>query len=319
MIDKNSKIYISGHKGMVGSAMLRLLESRGYKNLIFKTSKELDLRIQKEVDEFIEKESPEYIFHFAAKVGGIKANINYPAEFLYDNIMITANVINAAYKYKVKKLLYLGSSCIYPRKCLQPMKEEYLLTGKLEPTNEGYALAKIVGLKLCEYYNKQYNTNFICLIPPNLYGPNDNFNLDTSHVVAALIRKFYEAKINRLDCVEVWGTGRARREFLYVEDLAEACLCFMNNYEAKNLPTFLNIGYGEDISIEELAEIIKEEVGYNGKIYWNSSCPDGMPQKLLDSSISKKLGWKPKTPLKEGLKKTIKWYKNVYISKAKRV
>ncbi len=319
MIDKNSKIYISGHKGMVGSVMLRLLESRGYKNLIFKTSKELDLRIQKEVDEFIEKEYPEYIFHFAAKVGGIKANINYPAEFLYDNIMIATNVINAAYKYKVKKLLYLGSSCIYPRECLQPMKEEYLLTGKLEPTNEGYALAKIIGLKLCKYYNKQYKTNFISLMPPNIYGPNDNFDLETSHVVAALIRKFIEAKENSLDYVTVLGTGEARREFLYVEDLADACLYFIENYEAKDLPEFINVGYGKDITIKELVRIIGEEVGYKGEVIWDSSFPDGMSQKLLDSSISKKLGWKPKIPLREGLRKTIKWYKNAYISKAKRV
>lgn len=311
MIDKNAKIYISGHRGMVGSAVLRLLEKKGYRNLVLRTSKELDLRRQQAVDNFIKKEKPEYIFHFAAKVGGIKANIDYPAEFLYDNVTITTNVIHTAYKYRIKKLLYLGSSCIYPRECPQPMKEEYLLSGKLEPTNEGYALAKIVGLKLCEYYNRQYQTNFISLMSPNVYGSNDNFSPDTSHVIAALIRKFLEAKMNNLEQVEVWGTGRARREFLYVEDLAEACLYFMNNYEAKNLPTFLNIGYGEDISIEELAEIIKEEVGYNGKIYWSSSYPDGMPQKLLDSTLSRKLGWKPKTPLKEGLRKTINWYQNL--------
>lgn len=308
MIDKNAKIYITGHRGMVGSATVKLLREKGYKNLIFKTSKELDLRNQRETEEFIKKESPEYIFHFAARVGGIKANINYPVEFLYDNIMITTNVIHSAYKYKIKKLLYLGSSCVYPRECPQPMKEEYLLTGKLELTNEGYALAKIIGLKLCEYYNKQYQTNFISLMPPNLYGPNDNFDLKTSHVVAALIRKFLEAKINNLDYVEIWGTGKARREFLYVEDLADACLYFMENYEAKDLPAFINIGCGEDVSIKELVEIIKEEIGYDGKVYWNTSLPDGMSQKLLDSSFSRKLGWEARTPLREGLRKTIEWY-----------
>lgn len=310
MIDKNAKIYISGHGGMVGSAMVSLLSKKGYKNLILRTSKELDLRNQREVEKFMQEEAPEYVFHFAAKVGGIKANISYPAEFLYDNIMIEANVIHTSFKCKVRKLLYLGSSCIYPRNCSQPMKEEYLLTGKLEPTNEGYALAKIVGLKLCEYYNKQFDMNFISLLPPNLYGFNDNFESATSHVVAALIRKFIEAKMNNRNFVEMWGTGTAKREFLYIEDLAEACIHFMNNYEAKDLIPFVNVGYGKDVTIKELAEMIKKEVRYEGGIKWNTSMPDGMPQKLLDIGLAKRLGWGAKTSLNEGIKQTIKWYNN---------
>jgi len=314
MMGKKAKIYISGHAGMVGSAVLKLLKEKGCRNLILRTSKELDLRNQKEVERFMEKEEPEYIFLFAAKVGGIKANIEHPAEFLYDNLMIEANVIHASYKYKVKKLLYLGSSCVYPRNCPQPMKEEYLLNGKPEPTNEGYAIAKIAGLKLCEYYHKQFNSNFISLVPPNLYGPNDNFDPETSHVVAALIRKFVEAKKKNLNSIKVWGTGRARREFLYVEDLAEACIYFMNNYDAKDLPGFVNVGYGNDITIHELAAIIQEQVEYGGKIAWNTSMADGMPQKLLDAHLAKSFGWEPKTSLEEGIKKTIKWYRNEYPS-----
>ncbi len=308
MIDKNAKIYISGHKGMVGTAMVGLLKEKGYRNLILRSSKELDLRDQGRVEGFMEQEKPEYIFLFAARVGGIKANINYSADFLYDNIMIEANVIHASLKYNVKKLLYLGSSCIYPRDCLQPMKEEYLLSGKLEPTNEGYALAKIIGLKSCEYYNKQFGSNFISLMAPNLYGPNDNFDPDTAHVIPALIRKFLAAKSNNSDQVEVWGTGKERREFLYVGDLVQACLYFMENYDARELPDFINVGYSEDISIKELAGIIKEMTGYEGDLRWDPSFPDGMPQKLLDSSLSKKYGWSPRTPLKEGLKKAIEWY-----------
>jgi len=310
MIEKTSKIYIAGHQGMVGSAMLRLLNEKGYSNIIYRTSKELDLRKQNDVQGFIKEKMPDYIFLFAAKVGGIKVNIEHPAEFLYDNLLIEANVINASYKYRVKKLLFLGSSCVYPRECHQPMKEEYLLSGKLEPTNEGYALSKIAGLKLCEYYNKQFKANFICLMPPNLYGPNDNFDVNSSHVIAGLIRKFIEAKVHNLPFVEVWGKGEARREFLYVEDLAEACIHFMNNYNAKDLPSFVNVGYGKDVTIKELAEIIKKEVGYKGKIIWNTSMPDGMPQKLLDIGLGKRFGWEPKTSLEVGIKKTIEWYKN---------
>lgn len=311
-MDKNSKIYVSGHQGMVGRAMLRFLSREGYGNVVVKTSSELDLRRQKEVEDFIKRESPEHIFHFAAKVGGIKANVENPAGFLYDNIMIEVNVINAAHKCKVKKLLYLGSSCVYPRNCPQPMKEDYLLSGKLEPTNEGYALAKIMGLKLCEYYNKQFGTNFISLMPPNLYGPNDNFDFENSHVVAALIRKFIEAKKNNKDSVEVWGTGKARREFLYVDDVAKACFYFMNNCEAKDLGSFVNIGCGRDVSIRELVEIISSSVGYVGNINWDSSLPDGMPQKLLNIALAKKLGFESYVSLEVGIKKTIEWYRNEF-------
>lgn len=311
-MDKNAKIYIAGNTGMVGSSVVRLLKEKGYKNLVLKSIEELDLRNQKLVNEFIEHERPEYIFLFAAKVGGIKANIEYPAEFLYDNLMVESNVINGSHKNGVKKLLYLGSSCIYPRECRQPMKEEYLLSGKLEPTNEGYAIAKIAGLKLCSYYNKQYNTSFISLIPPNLYGPNDNFNPETSHVIAGLIKKFIEAKRSQSKSIELWGTGKARREFLFVEDLADACIYFMEKFDAKDLPEFINVGFGSDVTIKQLAELIKEKVGFEGKIAWNSSFPDGMPRKLMDSNLSKKLGWKAKTSLTEGIAKTIEWYKNKY-------
>lgn len=305
---KNEKIYISGHSGMVGSSLASLLERQGYNKLIFKTHQELDLRNQKKVEKFIKDSSPDYVFLFAAKVGGIKANISYPGDFLYDNLMIESNLIHACLKFKVKKLLYLGSSCIYPRECPQPMKEEYLLTGKLEPTNEGYALAKIAGLKLCEYFNKQFKTNFISLMPPNLYGENDNFNPDTSHVVAALIKKFVDAKNKNLPIVEIWGTGNARREFMYVDDLADACVFFMNNYEAKDLPLCLNIGCGRDVTIKELVELIKGGVGFKGAIVWNTDMPDGMPRKFLDTGLLNKFGWKPKTSLNEGVVKAINWY-----------
>lgn len=307
-MDKNSRIYISGHAGMVGSAVVNLLKEEGYNNLVLKEHRELDLRDKAQVDKFMEKESPEYVFLFAAKVGGIKANMSHPAVFLYDNLMITSNLIHSSYEHKVKKLLYLGSSCIYPRNCPQPMKEEYLLTGKLEPTNEGYALAKIVGLKLCEYFNKEFLTNFISLMPPNLYGPHDNFDPDSSHVVAALIRKFCEAKEKGISDVEIWGTGKARREFLYIGDLADACLYFMNRFDAKEMPPFLNIGYGEDVSIRELAELVKEKSGFRGKIRWNTGMPDGMPQKFLDIIMLKRFGWKAKISLSEGISRTIDWY-----------
>ncbi|MBM3254316.1 MAG: GDP-L-fucose synthase [Candidatus Omnitrophica bacterium] len=309
-MDKNAKIYIAGHTGMVGSSVVRLLKEKGFKNLVLKSIEELDLRNQKLVDEFMAQERPEYVFLFAAKVGGIKANMEYPTEFLYDNLMIESNVINGSYKNGVRKLLYLGSSCIYPRECRQPMKEEYLLSGKLEPTNEGYAIAKIAGLKLCSYYNKQYDTNFISLVPPNLYGPHDNFDPKTSHVISSLIRKFVEAKENNSKSIELWGTGKARREFLFVEDLADACIYFVENYDAKDLPEFINVGFGSDVTIRQLAELIKERTGFEGKIAWNSSFPDGMPRKLMDSNLSKKLGWKAKTSLSEGITKTIEWYKN---------
>jgi GDP-L-fucose synthase len=312
-MDKKSRIFVSGHTGMVGNAMVTLLRKRGYYNLILKTSQELDLRDQAQVSSFMHKEKPEYVFLFAARVGGIQANITHPAEFLYDNIMIESNVIESSYRLGVKKLLYLGSSCAYPRECPQPMKEKYLLTGKPEPTNEGYALAKIIGLKMCEYYNHQHGTNFICLVPPNLYGPRDNFDFENSHVIPSLIRKFVEAKDSGLSSVEIWGSGRARREFLYAEDAALACLFFMKHYDARDLPPFLNIGHSKDLSIKELVKIISAKVGYKGKISWNKAIPDGMPRKLLDSSISRKLLWKPKTTLNNGLGKTISWYREYYL------
>jgi GDP-L-fucose synthase len=309
MIAKDARIYVSGHTGMAGSAMMQLLRKNGYQNLVFRDSKELDLRNQSDVERFMKQEKPEYVFLFAAKVGGIKASIDNPAYFMYDNLMIGANVIHVSFKYNVKKLLYLLCSCVYPKDCPQPMKEEYLLNGKFESTNEGYALAKISGLKLCEYYNKQFGTNFISLMSSNLYGPNDNFDPNASHVIPALIKKFLDAKNNNLDYVEVWGSGKAKREFLYVGDLAQACLYFIENYNAKELPSFINVGCGEDISIAGLVEIIKEMTGYTGSVRWDLSFPSGVPQKLLDNCFCRKLGWSPTTTLKDGLKKTIEWYK----------
>lgn len=307
-MEKNSKIYISGHNGMVGRAVLENLREKGYVNLIFKTSLELDLRNQKAVEEFFETNKPEYIFHFAARVGGIGANIKYPAQFLYENLMINSNVIHAAYKYRVKKLLYLGSSCIYPRESPQPMKEKYLLSGKFEPTNEGYALAKTTGLKLCEFYNKQYGTNFISLVPPNIYGPGNHFGAETSHVIPALIYKFHKAKMDNKRNIKIWGTGSVRREFLFVDDIARACVDFMENIDAKDLSTFINVGVGRDITIKDLVYLIKKIVGFKGEIRYDPSKPDGMPRKLLDVSRINKIGWEPKVSLKEGLRKTYNWY-----------
>ncbi|MEK6833308.1 MAG: GDP-L-fucose synthase [Nanoarchaeota archaeon] len=307
-MDINGKILVTGSDGMVGTALINKLKERGYHNLLLPAFKELDLRNQKDVENFFEKNRPEYIFHIAAKVGGIAANIASPAEFLYDNLIMEANVIESAKKNSVKKLLFLGSSCIYPRECPQPMKEEDLLTGKLEPTNEGYALAKICGLKLCEYYNKQYGTNFINLMPPNIYGINDHFESEKSHVISALITKFVDAKNKESEFVEIWGTGVSRREFLFVEDVADAMIYFMENYSAKEMGPFINIGSGEDISIKELAFLIKELIGYTGNLRFDASKPDGMPKKLLDNSKSANFGWKAKTNLREGLQKTIDWY-----------
>jgi len=271
-MEKDAKIYVAGHRGLVGSAIMRKLDSEGYNNIVHRTSSELDLRRQEDVEEFFKQEKPDYVFLAAAKVGGIKANDIYSADFIYDNIMIQSNVIKAAYENNVDKLLFLGSSCIYPKHCDQPMKEEYLLTGKLEPTNEAYAIAKISGIKMCEHFNKQYETNYISAMPTNLYGPNDNFDLETSHVMPALIRKFHEAKVNNEDEVVIWGTGTPKREFLYVDDLADALLFLMNNYDGDE---FINIGVGEDISIIELANLIKDIVGFEGEIVKDTSKPDG--------------------------------------------
>ena len=346
------KVYVAGHRGLVGSAIKRKLEEKGYTNLVYKSSKELDLRRQKETEAFFEKERPDWVFLAAAKVGGILANNTYKAEFIYDNLAIALNVINSAYKYGVKKLLNLGSSCIYPKFAPQPMKEEHLLTGPLEPTNEPYAIAKISAIKLCRYYNEQYGTNFISVMPTNLYGPNDNFNLETAHVLPALIRKFHLAKLLRQgdfegiakdikkfplgfgldkevnindensvkkvlekigitkDYVLLWGSGEVYREFLYVEDLADACVFLMENYNYKDIGEFVNIGTGEDIKIKDLAKLIKDIIGFDGEIKHDLSKPDGTPRKLLDVSKIRSLGWQAKTSLTNGIKKTYNWYLN---------
>ena len=306
-MDKNSKIYIAGHKGLVGSAITRLLEKQGYKNLILKTRQELDLFNQQAVTNFFKKEKPEYVFLAAAKVGGIMANNNYPADFIYENLMIQTNIIHSAYLNKVKKLLFLGSSCIYPKLSPQPIKEEYLLSSDLEPTNKAYSMAKIAGIITCQSYNIQYGTNFISAMPTNLYGPNDNFDLETSHVLPALIRKFHEAKLKNEKKVMVWGSGKPKREFLHTDDLAEACFFLMKNYNSFEI---INAGTGEDITIKDLAEKIKKNVGYEGKIAWDKTKPDGTPRKLLDVSKINKLGWKSKIGLEDGIKMTYEWYLN---------
>jgi GDP-L-fucose synthase len=300
-MDKSSRIYVAGHTGLVGSAILRCLQSQGYKNFILRTHPELDLEIQKDVEDFFKNERPEYVFLAAAKVGGIYANNTYPAEFIYNNLIIETNVLQSAYLHGVRKLLFLGSSCIYPRECPQPMREEYLLSGPLEPTNEPYAIAKIAGIKLCQSYNRQYGTNFISVMPTNLYGPNDNYDLMTSHVLPALMRRFHEAKIDKMPFVEAWGTGTPRREFMYSEDMAEACVFLMNNHEGNKI---VNIGTGQDITIRELTDLIAEVVGYKGEIRWDATKPDGMPRKLLDVSFLHSLGWKHKISIKDGLRLT---------------
>ena len=297
-MEKNAKIYVAGHNGMVGSAILGRLQREGYDNFVLRSSKELDLRVQREVETFFKEEKPEYVFLAAAKVGGILANNTYRAEFLYDNLMIQNNVIHQAYVNGVKKLLFLGSSCIYPKHAPQPLKEEYLLTGELEPTNEPYAIAKIAGIKMCDAYRDQYGCNFISAMPTNLYGPNDNYDLKTSHVLPALIRKFHEAKLENKPFVEVWGTGSPRREFLHVDDLADACLFLMENY---NEPGFVNVGTGVDVTIKELAEMIRDIVGYEGEIQWDTSKPDGTPRKLMDVAKSIRIGWEYDIKLKEGI------------------
>lgn len=299
MMEKNAKIYVAGHRGMVGSAIVRALKNQGYTNIIIRTSKELDLRRQIDVEEFFAKEKPDYVFLAAAKVGGILANNEAPADFMYDNMILEMNVIHEAYKNKVKKLMFLGSSCIYPRMAPQPMKEDCLLTSELEKTNEAYALAKISGLKYCEYLNRQYGTDFISVMPTNLYGPNDNYHPEHSHVLPALIRRFHEAKENNLNEVVIWGTGTPLREFLYVDDLADACVYLMNTYSGNET---VNLGTGKELSIRELAELVKKVVGFKGDISFDTTKPDGTPRKLLDVSKLEKLGWKYKTELEDGIK-----------------
>ncbi len=302
---QNDKIYVAGHRGMVGSAICRQLEKNGFSNIITRTSSELDLTQQQAVSDFFEKEKPKFVFLAAAKVGGIHANNTYRADFLYRNLMMESNVIHAAYLYGVEKLLFLGSSCIYPKMAPQPLKEDSLLTGTLEYTNEPYAIAKIAGIKLCEAYRDQYGCNFISAMPTNLYGPNDNYDLQNSHVLPALIRKFHEAKIQGASSVEVWGTGSPLREFLHVDDLAEACCFLMQNYNEKQ---FVNVGCGSDLSIKDLAEMIQDVVGFKGALIWNTEKPDGTPRKLMDISKIKSLGWSPKIELNLGIQMVYKEY-----------
>jgi len=304
-MEPDAKIYVAGHQGLVGGAILRRLQAAGFKNLVGRSLQELDLRDQAAVTDFFGRERPEYVFLAAARVGGIRANDTFPAEFIYDNLMIEANIIHQAYRHEVKKLLFLGSSCIYPRLCPQPMKEDYLLDGKLEPTNEAYAVAKIAGIKLCQSYNRQYGTNFISVMPTNLYGPGDNFDLLDSHVIPALIRKFHQGKAEGAQEVPVWGTGTPRREFLYVDDLADACLFLMERYQEGEI---INVGVGQDVQILELARQVAAVTGYQGQIVLDPSYPDGTPRKLLDVSRMTGMGWQAQTPLPEGLKKTYDWF-----------
>ena len=315
-MDINSKIYIAGHSGMVGSALVRKLEADSNRTLLVRTRKELDLLDQHAVNNFFLVNKPDYVFIAAAKVGGIQANNNYRGQFLYENLMIQNNIIHGAHKNNVKKLLFLGSACIYPRNATQPIKEEYLLTDSLEPTNEPYAIAKITGIKLCESYFRQYGHDFISVMPNNLYGPNDNFDLETSHVLPALLRKFHEAKECNKNSVEIWGSGKPLREFLHVDDLADACIFLMNNLDADQLYSsgisHINIGSGDEVSIKELALMINKIVGFTGELKFNQNYPDGMSRKLLDTSRIIKLGWRPNTNLIAGLKKTYNWFINNY-------
>jgi len=308
-VQKDSKIFVAGHRGLVGSAITRLLRERGYRNLLLRTRAELDLSDQRTVKEFFERENPEFVFLAAAKVGGIYANNTYPGEFIYQNLAVQNNVIHSSYATGVKKLCFLGSSCIYPKLAPQPMKEEYLLTGTLEPTNQPYAIAKIAGIEMVRSYNRQYGTKYISVMPTNLYGPNDNFDLQNSHVLPALIRKFVEAKKNSAPSVTLWGSGTPKREFLFVDDMADACIFLMNTYDGDE---FVNIGTGEDITILELAGLIKSLVGFSGNLEFDASKPDGTPRKLLDVSKINALGWKAKTQLKDGLRTTIDWYMKHY-------
>ena len=304
-MDRNSRIYIAGHRGLVGSTLLRLLKKEGYVNILTVTRNEVDLTNQQAAADFFSREKPEYVFIAAARVGGIMANSTYPADFIYENIMIGTNIIHNAWKNNVKKLLYLGSSCIYPRLAQQPIKEEELLNGPLEPSNEAYAISKIAGIKMCEAFNRQHGTKFIAVMPTNLYGPNDNFDLNSSHVLPALIRKFHEGKIQNSAEVTIWGTGNPIREFLYVDDLADACLYLMNNYEHSKI---VNIGTGVGITIRELAEEICKVVGYMGKIVYDTSKPDGTPIKINDVSYLTSLGWQAKIDLYTGIKMTYDWF-----------
>ncbi|MFQ7523376.1 MAG: GDP-L-fucose synthase [Terrisporobacter sp.] len=308
-LNLDAKIYVAGHRGLVGSAIVRNLEAKGYKNIIYRTHKELDLTNQEAVRTFFEEERPEYVFLAAAKVGGIHANNTYPADFIYDNLMIQNNVIKAAHDFEVKKLLFLGSTCIYPKMAPQPIKEEYLLTGSLEETNEAYAVAKIAGLEMCKFFKRQYGDNFISCMPTNLYGPNDNFDLKNSHVLPALIRKFHEAKVNNSEAVEVWGTGTPLREFLYVDDMADACVFLMENYDGEQ---HVNIGTGEEVSIRELAETVKEVVGFDGELVFNTEMPDGTPRKLTTVDKLHGLGWKHKVSLDKGIRLAYNWFLENY-------
>ena len=304
-MEKTAKIYVAGHRGLVGSAIVRNLEQKGYTNIIKRTHRELDLTSQEQVKAFFKKEKPDYVFLAAAKVGGINANNTYPADFIYENLAIETNVIKAAHDHKVKKLLFLGSTCIYPKNAHQPIKEEYLLSGTLEPTNEAYAIAKIAGLEMCKFFKRQYHDHFISCMPTNLYGPEDNFDLQNSHVLPALIRKFHEAKVQNKSHVEIWGTGTPLREFLYVDDMADACVFLMENYDGEE---HVNIGTGKELSIRELAETIKEVVGFKGKLSFNAEMPDGTPRKLCDVSKLRGLGWKHQVDLRDGIEKVYKWY-----------
>jgi GDP-L-fucose synthase len=308
-MNKNSKIYIAGHSGMVGSSIFRRLKKEGFSNIVTKELEELDLRNQHDVASFFNDEKPEFVFLAAAKVGGIQANNTFRAEFLYENLMIQNNVIHHSYLNHIKKLLFLGSSCIYPKFAPQPLKEEYLLTGELEPTNEPYAIAKIAGIKMCDAYRAQYGCNFISVMPTNLYGPNDNYDLKNSHVLPALIRKFHEAKINNAKYVEIWGTGKPKREFMHVDDLAEACYYLMENYDE---PGFINIGVGEDISIYDLARLIQGIIGFTGELKFDTSKPDGTPRKLMDITKLRKTGFMAKTGLKEGITEVYHGYRQKF-------
>ncbi|HEV8620293.1 MAG TPA: GDP-L-fucose synthase [Nitrospiraceae bacterium] len=303
-METDARIYVAGHRGMVGSALVRLLQAKRYRNLLYKTSKELDLRDSRQVEHFFAEANPEYVIIAAAKVGGILANSSFPAEFLHDNLAIQTNLIHQAHLHRVKKLLLLGSSCIYPRDCPQPIREEYLLTGPLEPTNEWYAIAKIAGVKMCQAYRRQYGCDFIAAMPTNLYGPNDNFDLNTAHVLPALTRRFHEAK-DISEPPTLWGTGSPRREFLHVDDCAEACMVLMERHSGEDI---VNVGAGKDIPIAELATLVAAVVGYKGEIRWDRTKPDGTPRKLLDCRRMTALGWKPRVSLQEGIGSTYRWY-----------